>query len=277
MRSQSISHMRVIIKEEVEQVAQWTASYIRERINSFEPTEDKPFVLGLPTGSTPIQTYKKLVQFYKDGSLSFANVVTFNMDEYVGIAEDHPESYHSFMKKHLFDHIDIKKENINIPDGNAEDLIFECSNYETKIQSYGGIELFLCGCGPNAHLGFSEAGSSLTSLTRLKTLAYDTIVANSRFFDGDINKVPKMALTVGVQTVMNAREVLCIITGFHKANALSKALEGGVNHMYVCSILQMHHKSCIVCDDAATMELRVKTVKYFKGLQEYEQISDKSK
>lgn len=260
--------MRVIIKDDPEQVADWVADYVKQRILEFNPTAEKPFVLGLPTGSTPIGTYKRLVGFVKDGSLSFEHVVTFNMDEYVGIPEDHPESYHAFMKKHLFDHINIKPENINIPNGNADDLVAECNAYEAKIESYGGIELFLAGCGPNAHLGFSEAGSSLTSKTRIKTLAYDTIVANARFFDGDVTQVPKMALTVGVATVMNAREVLCLITGFHKAFALAKTVEGSVNHMYVCSMLQMHSRACIVCDEAATMELRVKTVKYFKGLQQ---------
>lgn len=260
--------MRVIIRRDPEEVASWVAEYVRRRINEFNPTADRPFVLGLPTGSSPVPTYQKLVQFYKEGSLSFEHVVTFNMDEYVGIPEDHPESYHSFMKQHLFDHVNIKPENVNIPDGNAKNLVEECNRYENKIQSYGGIELFICGCGPNAHLGFSEAGSSLTSRTRIKTLASDTIVANARFFNGDMTKVPKMALTVGVQTVMDSREVLCIVTGFHKAYALAKTVEGGVNHMYVCSALQLHKRSCIVCDDAATMELRVKTVNYFKGLQE---------
>lgn len=260
--------MRVIIKEDPDRVASWVANYVRLRILAFNPTPEKPFVLGLPTGSTPIKTYQLLREMCKDGSLSFANVVTFNMDEYVGLPEDHPESYHSFMKKQLFDHIDIPPENVNILDGNAPDLVAECNAFEEKIKKYGGIEMFLCGCGPNAHLAFSEAGSSLTSRTRIKTLAYDTIVANARFFDGDVNKVPKMALTVGVQTVMDAREVVCLITGFHKAYALAKTVEEGVNHMYVCSTLQLHPKAVIVCDDAATMELRVKTVKYFKGLQQ---------
>lgn len=259
--------MRVIIKDDPENVSDWVASYVKERIIAFNPTADRPFVLGLPTGSTPIKTYEKLVKYYKAGELSFEHIVTFNMDEYVGIPEDHPESYHSFMKTHLFDHVNIKPENIHIPNGNAKDLIKECDDYEKKIASFGGIELFLAGCGPNAHLGFSEAGSSLTSLTRIKTLAYDTIVANARFFDGDLTKVPKMALTVGVKTVMDAREVICIITGFHKAYALAKTVEGGVNHMYVCSALQQHPRAVVVCDDAATMELRVKTVRYFKGIQ----------
>jgi hypothetical protein len=140
--------------------------------------------------------------------------------------------------------------------------------YEEKITSYGGIELFVGGIGPDGHIAFNEPGSSLMSRTRIKTLAYDTIVANSRFFGNDISKVPKMALTVGVGTVMDAREVLVIITGMSKAYALYKCIEEGMSHMWTVSCLQMHQRSCIVCDEDATMELKVKTVKYFKGLQE---------
>jgi len=225
-------------------------------------------VLGLPTGSSPEGTYKLLVQFVEEGKLSFKHVVTFNMDEYCGIPEDHPESYHSFMRKHLFDHIDCPEENINILNGNAPDLEQECRDYEAKIESYGGVELFLGGIGPDGHIAFNEPGSSLTSKTRIKTLAYDTIVANSRFFGGDLSKVPKMALTVGVGTVMAAREVLVIIIGHSKALALAKCIEEGVSHMWTVSAIQQHPRSCIVCDEDATLELRVKTVKYFKGLQQ---------
>ena len=261
--------MRLIIKQDYDAVSVWVAKYVRERINAFVPTDARPrFVLGLPTGSSPIGTYAEIVKFGKDGSLACKNVVTFNMYEYCGLAEDHPESYHSFMRKHLFDHIDIPKENINILNGNAPDLEAECAAYEAKIAALGGIELFLGGIGPDGHIAFNEPGSSLTSKTRIKTLAYDTIVANSRFFDGDLSKVPTMALTVGVGTVMAAREVLIIISGIRKSLALSKCIEEGVSHMWTVSAIQEHPRACIVCDDDATMELRVKTVKYFKGLQE---------
>jgi len=259
--------MRLIIKDNYEQVSNYVATYIKNRINEFAPTPEKPFVLGLPTGSSPIGTYKKLIEFYKKGEISFQNVITFNMDEYVNLPEDHPESYHTFMRKNFFDHIDIKKENINILDGNAKDLEKECENYEKKIAAVGGVELFLGGIGTDGHIAFNEPGSSLASKTRIKTLAYDTIEANARFFGGDINKVPKMALTVGVATVMAAREVVIIITGSHKAFALYKAVEEGVNHMWTVSAIQMHPKGMICCDEDATGELRVKTVKYFKSLQ----------
>jgi glucosamine-6-phosphate deaminase len=165
------------------------------------------------------------------------------------------------MYRHFFSHIDILPSNINILNGNAHDLEAECIAYEEKIKRAGGIELFLGGIGPDGHIAFNEPGSSLASRTRVKTLAYDTIIANSRFFGGDIAKVPRMALTVGVQTVMDAREVIIIITGSHKALALQKCIEGGINHMWTLSSLQMHPHAMIVADDDATLELQVKTVK----------------
>ncbi|KAI9322822.1 glucosamine-6-phosphate isomerase [Dichotomocladium elegans] len=259
--------MRLIIREDYEEVSTYIANYIKERIRQYNPTPERPFVLGLPTGSSPIGTYKKMVELYKAGELSFQNVVTFNMDEYVGLPRDHPESYHSFMWDHLFSHVDIKPENVHILDGNAPDLDAECKRYETEIARVGGIELFLGGIGPDGHIAFNEPGSSLTSRTRVKTLAYETILANARFFDGDISKVPKLALTVGVATVMDAREVCIIITGAHKSIALAKCIEDGVNHMWTVSAVQMHPKGLIVCDEDSTLELHVKTVKYFKSIE----------
>ncbi|KAH9110346.1 hypothetical protein LEN26_013798 [Aphanomyces euteiches] len=260
--------MRLIIQKDAAEVAEWVAAYVLKRIKAFQPTPERPFVLGCPTGSSPLPTYKRLVQYHKEGKLSFQNVVTFNMDEYVNLPEDHPESYHTFMWTNFFQYIDIKRENVNILNGNAPDLEAQCRRYEEKIASYGGIELFLGGIGPDGHIAFNEPGSSLSSRTRVKTLAYDTIVANSRFFGGNLNLVPKMALTVGVATVMDAREVLIIITGHSKAYALYKCIEEGVNHMWTVSAIQNHNKAVIVCDDDATLELKVKTVKYFKGLYE---------
>ena len=229
-------------------------------------TAHRPFVLGLPTGHSPLGTYRRLVDYHKHGELSFKDVVTFNMDEYVGIPEDHPQSYHTFMRDNLFAHVDIPSENTFIPDGNAPDLDEECREYERSIEEAGGIELFLGGIGPDGHIAFNEPGSSLTSRTRVKTLAYETIVANSRFFDDDINQPPKMALTIGVGTFMEAREVLIIVCGLAKAHALYNAIECGVNHMWTVSMIQMHPRAIVVCDEDATAELRVKTVRYFKGL-----------
>lgn len=259
--------MRLIIQENYEMMSKWTANYIVKRIADSAPTAKKPFVLGLPTGSSPIGTYKELTKLNKEGKVTFKNVVTFNMDEYVGIAEDHPESYHTFMRENLFNNIDIPKENINILNGMAEDLAAECKAYEDKIKQYGGIDLFLGGIGPDGHIAFNEPGSSLKSRTRIKTLTYDTIIANSRFFDNDIDKVPKTALTVGVGTVIDSREVVLVVNGHNKARALQKCTEEGVNHMWTASILQLHPKAMIACDEDAAGELKVSTYKYFKDIE----------
>ena len=205
--------MRVIIESDYQALSQWAANYVASKINAANPTPEKPFVLGCPTGSSPLGMYKALIELNKQGKVSFQNVVTFNMDEYVGLPEDHPESYHTFMWKNFFNHIDIKKENVHILNGNAEDLEAECANYEKQIAEIGGIDLFMGGIGPDGHIAFNEPGSSLSSRTRIKTLTTDTIIANSRFFDNDVNKVPKTALTVGVGTVLSAKEVLIICNG----------------------------------------------------------------
>ena len=256
--------MKLKILNNYEEISEWTAQYIARRINDFLPTRKKPFVLGLPTGSSPLGTYKKLIEINQAGKVSFANVVTFNMDEYVGISPDHPESYHRFMFDNFFNHIDIDKKNIHILDGNAQYLNKECAEFEEKIRSFGGIELFLGGMGADGHLAFNVPGSSLNSRTRLVNLNYDTILANSRFFDNDMGKVPKQALTVGVQTVLDSREVIIIVNGYKKARALQKVVEEGINHMWTLSAMQNHPKGTIVCDEDATMELKVGTVKYFR-------------
>ncbi|XP_012500798.1 PREDICTED: glucosamine-6-phosphate isomerase 1 isoform X2 [Propithecus coquereli] len=224
--------MKLIILDHYSQASEWAAKYIRNRIIQFNPGPDKYFTLGLPTG----------------------------------LPREHPESYHSFMWNNFFKHIDIHPENTHILDGNAADLQAECDAFEEKIKAAGGIELFVGGIGPDGHVAFNEPGSSLVSRTRVKTLAMDTILANARFFDGKLASVPTMALTVGVGTVMDAREVMILITGAHKAFALYKAIEEGVNHMWTVSAFQQHPHSVFVCDEDATLELKGKTVKYFKGL-----------
>ncbi len=259
--------MRVIIQNDYAKVSAWAAAYVARNINSAKPTAKKPFVLGLPTGSSPLGMYKELIKLNKAKKVSFANVVTFNMDEYVGIPRDHSESYHSFMWNNFFKYLNIKKSNVNILNGNAKNLDAECTRYERKIKKYNGIDLFVGGIGPDGHIAFNEPGSSLASRTRVKTLTEDTIIANSRFFGGDISLVPKTALTVGVGTVMDSKKVMIIVNGHNKARALQEAVENGVNHIWTVSCLQLHPHGMIVCDDAATVEMKVGTVNYFKDIE----------
>lgn len=259
--------MRLIIQPDYQTVSKWAANYVASKINAAHPTAKKPFVLGCPTGSSPLGMYKELIELNKTGVVSFEHVVTFNMDEYVDLPKEHPESYYSFMHNNFFKHIDIKPENTNLLNGNAHDLEAECARYEEKIRSYGGVDLFMGGIGPDGHIAFNEPGSSLASRTRLKTLTTDTIIANSRFFDYDVDKVPKMALTVGVGTVLDAKEVMIIVNGHNKARALRHAVEGPVMQMWTVSALQLHPKSIIVCDDPATDELKVGTYRYFKDIE----------
>ena len=222
------SVMRLIIENTPQQVAQWAANYIIEQIRNKAQHTSSPFVLGLPTGSTPLETYKELIRRHKAGDVSFRNVITFNMDEYVGLPEEHPESYHSFMWNNFFKHIDILPENVNI---------------------------------------FNEPFSSLNSRTRVKTLTQDTIQVNSRFFGGDVNLVPKTALTVGVGTVLAAKKVLILATGPKKARAVRHGVEGSYNHQWTISALQVHPNGILICDEPAAGELRVATYRYFKDIE----------
>lgn len=259
--------MRLIPVNDAQSVSKWAANYVASKINQFQPTTERPFILGLPTGSSPLMMYQELIQLYRAGKVSFKHVVTFNMDEYVGLPETHPQSYHSFMYQNFFNHVDIDKNNIHILNGNADDVDMECQQYEEKIKYYGGVHLFIGGIGQDGHIAFNEPGSSLSSRTRIKTLTNDTRIANSRFFDYDVNQVPKCALTIGVGTLMEAKEILLVVAGRNKALALQAAVEGAINHLWTVSALQMHPKVLIVCDEESTEELKVKTVKYFRQME----------
>ncbi|MFV0472548.1 MAG: glucosamine-6-phosphate deaminase [Paludibacteraceae bacterium] len=259
--------MRVIIQPDYQFVSEWSANYVVSKIIAAAPTSKNPFVLGLPTGSTPLGMYKHLIRLNKEGVVSFKNVVTFNMDEYVGLPKAHPQSYYSFMWDNFFTHIDIPKDNVHILNGEADDLEAECEAYEYAIRDIGGIDLFVGGIGPDGHIAFNEPASSFNSRTRPKTLTTDTIIANSRFFDNDVNKVPKTALTVGVATVLDAKEVLILVNGYNKARALRHAVEESINHKWTISALQMHRFGIIVCDYDACAELKVGTYKYFLDIE----------
>ena len=264
--------MKVIIKDNYDAASLWAAHHIAKRINEKAARTQEPFVLGLPTGSTPIGTYRELIRMNKAGEVSFKNVITFNMDEYVGIAEDHPESYHSFMHHNFFDHIDIPAGNIHILNGNAPDLEKECADYEKAILAAGGIDLFLGGVGEDGHLAFNEPFSSLNSRTRVVTLTEDTLIVNSRFFGGDVNLVPRQAMSVGVGTVMDSREVLILCLGPKKARAVQAGVEGPYSHYVTLSALQVHENGFVVIDEAAAGELKVSSYKYFKAIEKAENL-----
>jgi glucosamine-6-phosphate deaminase len=256
--------MRIIIQANQEKASLWAARYIADKISG---CKEKSFILGLPTGSSPLGIYREFIKMYKGGKLSFKNVRTFNMDEYIGLEASHPQSYHYFMAENLFKHIDIDQKHIHILDGMAKDPEKECKLYEEAIAAEGGIDLFLGGMGSDGHIAFNEPCSSLSSRTRIKTLTEETKIANSRFFDGDPSKVPGTALTVGVGTVMDAHEVVIIVTGRSKARAIRAVVEEGINHIWTLSCLQMHPKAIIVCDEEATAELKTETVRYFKDIE----------
>ena len=259
--------MKVIIRNNAKEGGVWAAHYIACKIKEKAAVTDKPFVLGLPTGSTPLNTYAELARMVAAGEVSFRNVITFNMDEYVGLPEDHPESYHSFMHKNFFDHIDIPKDHIHILNGNAPDPEAECAAYEKAIVEAGGFDLFMGGIGEDGHIAFNEPFSPLESRTRVVTLTQDTREVNSRFFGGNPDAVPAQAMSVGVATVLSAKEVLILAFGSKKARALASAIEGPMSHYNTVSALQSHPAGIIVCNEAAIGEVKVNSYRYFKAVE----------
>ncbi len=262
--------MKVIIQKDYDKMCEWAANHIAAAINANKG--DRPFVLGLPTGSSPLGVYKKLIELNAAGKVSFKNVVTFNMDEYIGLPRTHVQSYWHFMHKNLFDHVDIPAENVNILNGMTDDPEAECARYEAKIAAYGGIDLFLGGCGVDGHIAFNEPYTSLNSRTGVRNLTEDTRIVNSRFFGNDPKNVPSQALSVGVATVTDSKEVLALINGHNKAHALAQCIEGSVSSKWTITALQLHNNAIIACDEAACGELKVDTYKYFLEIYRSERI-----
>lgn len=233
----------------------WAANYICQKIHAFEPSSQKPFVLGLPTGGTVEGMYAHLCQLHQQGQLDFSHICTFNMDEYAGLSAENPHSYHFYMKHHLFDGINLPPSQRHILNGQAADLQAECAAYEQAIAAVGGIHLFLGGVGRNGHIAFNEPGSSFSSRTRPVTLEENTRQANARFFDGDVSQVPTHALSVGIGTVLDAKEILFLASGEAKAQAVARLALGGITPNWPITALKTHANATLLVDRAAASAL----------------------
>ncbi len=244
--------MEIIISKDAH-----TASSSAARVVARLVREKPHAVLGLATGSTPLLLYRELVRMYIDDGLDFSRVVTFNLDEYVGLEKEHEQSYHTFMWKNLFSRININPENVNIPNGMAEDIPAFCAKYERKITEFGGIDLQVLGIGSDGHIGFNEPTSSFASRTRIKTLTRQTVVDNARFFEGDEAKVPHHCITMGIGTIMDARMNLMLAFGEGKADAVAATIEGPVAAVMPASILQHHPVAKLFIDEPAATKLQL--------------------
>ena len=255
--------MRLLIYPDYETVSSKVADHICKVINNYD-NKSRPFVLGLPAGSTPLGTYKELIRRFKDKLVSFKNVITINMDEYVDIPEKNPQSYRTYMYENFFRHIDIPQKNTHIPSGNARDLEKEAANYEAMISDLGGVDLFIAGVGRDGHIALNVAGSSLSSRTHVQKLNKKTIEANARFFGNDPGRVPARAITVGVGTIMDAKQVLLVVSGHDKAEALKHGVEGSISNMWTVTALQLHQDAIVMCDEAAASAISHETVEMFR-------------
>lgn len=267
--------MEVIIAKDRQELAEIAAGIIREQIRR-KPNS----VLGLATGSTPEETYARLVRYHKEEGLDFSKVVTFNLDEYLGLPKDHDQSYWYFMHDRLFNHVNINPSNIHVPDGMAPDPEAFCQWYEEEIERAGGIDLQLLGIGGDGHIAFNEPGSSLASRTRVKALTEQTIKDNAELFFGKDKQhlVPRFAITMGVGTILEARKLLLIAFGKRKAAICKKFIEGPVTSMVTASALQLHPNAIVVLDEEAAAELEYK--EYYKWVQkmkkeEYQKVLDR--
>jgi|YelNatPaOPRAMG01_1025707.scaffolds.fasta_scaffold117398_1 glucosamine-6-phosphate deaminase len=251
--------MRIVITRNYDEISKKAAKIIAEQIRR------KPdSVLGLPTGSTPLGVYNELIRMHKEENLDFSKVTTFNLDEYYGLGPDHPQSYHYFMFSNFFNHVNIDQNKIHIPDGLAKDIEAYCREYEEGIEKVGGIDLQLLGIGRNGHIGFNEPGSSLASRTRLAALSEETVKDNARFFQRE-EEVPRLVITMGCGTIMEARKILLLASGSDKADAIAATIEGPVTSQVPASILQMHPDATIIIDEEAAWKLKRKN--YYKYVE----------
>jgi len=255
--------MRVIVESSPEQVAQTAARMVAALVRR-KPT----CVLGLATGSTPLGLYRELIRLHRDEGLDFSRVVTFNLDEYVGLGPAHPQSYRQFMQTNLFEHINVDLRNTHVPDGRALDFDAHCEQYERVIKEEGGIDLQILGIGTDGHIAFNEPGSSLGSRTRLKTLTSETVQDNARFFT-DPHEVPRLAVTMGVGTILESRRCLLLATGQAKAEAIRATVEGPVTAQVTASALQLHRDVTAIVDEQAA--LRLARREYYREVEQAQQ------
>ncbi|MFP4175756.1 MAG: glucosamine-6-phosphate deaminase [Candidatus Brocadiia bacterium] len=241
--------MQVIIADDYEKMSDRAAELVIPELR-----DNPDMVLGLATGSTPLGLYKRLIKADSSGEVEFGSVTTFNLDEYVGLAPDHEQSYRYYMDSNLFDHIGIPKEQTHVPDGLTEDLGAHCQQYEQMINDAGGIDLQVLGIGRDGHLGFNEPGSSLGGRTQVVALAPETVDDNARFFENQ-GDVPRFAITMGIQTILDAGTCLMLASGESKAEAVRQCVEGPVSASCTASALQMHPDAIVVLDEAAASEL----------------------
>jgi glucosamine-6-phosphate deaminase len=237
--------MKLIEVKDYAEMSQTAAKYIIEKIR-----ENPAMNLGLATGGTPVGTYQELILDHKQSGTTYRNIKTFNLDEYIGLSGDHPNSYRYFMNEQLFKHIDIEKENTHIPHGNASDFEAECARYEQLISDHGGVDLQILGIGSNGHIGFNEPGTSFDSTTHIVNLAASTIEANARFFER-IEDVPTKAITMGISSIMKSKEILLLVSGENKQAALNQLLNGDITENFPASILKKHHNVTIIADKIA--------------------------
>jgi len=252
--------MEVIISKTYEEMSRAAALDVAEVLNA---TPDA--VIGMATGSTPLGLYQELVRMHKKEGLDFSQVTTFNLDEYVGLPVTHSQSYHYFMHENFFKHVNIPPQNIHIPSGTTSNYRAFCDWYEQRIKECGGIDVQILGIGSDGHIAFNEPASSLSSRTRLKTLAKSTIDDNARFFKSR-DEVPIYAITMGVGTILEARKILLLANGRKKAEAVAAAVEGPVTSMITASALQMHADSAVYVDDDAASKLQMR--EYYDWVQQ---------
>ncbi len=249
--------MEIIIQPSYQQIGTIAASLISDAI------QKKPnLTLGLATGSTPIELYKTLVRLHKENGLDFSKVTTFNLDEYIGLPVNHPESYHTFMEKHFFDHVNIPEENRHLPQNTEKNYDASCAKYEERIVDAGGIDIQILGIGTDGHIAFNEKGSSLASRTRPVTLSQSTHIANAIHFGGNPDAVPEMAITMGIGTIIEAKQCMLLASGTSKSTAVANAIEGPITAMVPASALQMHPNTIVLIDEDAALEL--KEINYYK-------------